>query len=216
MSSKQFENSEGALQSTGDRLLQLLKSRGPQQASVAGGLLGMTSEAARQQFVKLASSGLVVSYSEPRGVGRPVQYWQLTSKGHARFPDTHSELTIQLLESVRQTFGEAAIDKLIDVREQQNLESYRAALSSAQTLAEKLQCLVEVRTREGYMAEYYEEGEGFMFIENHCPICSAATVCQGFCRSELDIFEKVLGAKVERVEHILLEARRCAYRVMFA
>lgn len=214
MSSKQFENSEGTLQSTGDRLLQLLKSRGPQQASVAGGLLGMTSEAARQQFVKLASSGLVVAYSEPRGVGRPAQYWQLTSKGHARFPDAHSELTIQLLDSVRQTFGEAAIDKLIDVREQQNLENYRAALSSAQTLAEKLQCLVEVRTREGYMAEYHEEGEGFIFIENHCPICSAATVCQGFCRSELDIFEKVLDAKVERIEHILLEARRCAYRVM--
>lgn len=173
----------------------------------------MTSEAARQQFVKLANSGLVVAYAEPRGVGRPAQYWQLTSKGHARFPDAHSELTLQLLDSVRQTFGEAAIDKLIDVREQQNLDNYRAALNSAHDLAAKLQCLADIRTREGYMAEYHEDSEGFVFIENHCPICSAATVCQGFCRSELVIFEKVLEAKVERTEHILLQARRCAYRV---
>jgi hypothetical protein len=70
----------------------------------------MTSEAARQQFVKLANAGLVEAYSQTRGVGRPVQLWQLTSKGHGRFSDTHADLTVQLLDAVRETFGPAVIE----------------------------------------------------------------------------------------------------------
>ena len=47
------------------------------------------------------------------------------------------------------------------------------------------------------------------------PICAAAAACQGFCRSELQIFQAVLGEDVQvtRTEHILSGARRCAYRI---
>jgi len=48
-------------------------------------------------------------------------------------------------------------------------------------------------------------------VENHCPICAAAATCQGFCRAERDVFSNVLDARVERTEHILQGARRCAY-----
>jgi predicted ArsR family transcriptional regulator len=66
------------------------------------------------------------------------------------------------------------------------------------------------------MAEVKPDGkDGFLFIENHCPICAAASACQGFCTSELDVFRSVMGTgvTVERSEHILGGDRRCAYRV---
>ncbi len=64
------------------------------------------------------------------------------------------------------------------------------------------------------MADYEEQADGtLLFIENHCPICAAAAACQGFCRAELTLFREVLGAKVERTEHILNGARRCAYTI---
>jgi predicted ArsR family transcriptional regulator len=65
------------------------------------------------------------------------------------------------------------------------------------------------------MAEAWPEGEGYVLVENHCPICVAATACQGFCRSEVDTFREVLGpgASVERTEHIIEGDRRCAYRI---
>jgi predicted ArsR family transcriptional regulator len=173
----------------------------------------MTSEAARQQFVKLANAGLVEAYSQTRGVGRPVQLWQLTSKGHGRFPDTHADLTVQLLDAVRETFGPAAIDQLITVREQQSLQAYTQALSPAQSLQERVQRLADVRTREGYMAEYEAVEGGYLLIENHCPICAAASSCQNFCRSEQQLFEQVLQAKVTRVEHLLSNSRRCVYQI---
>jgi predicted ArsR family transcriptional regulator len=65
------------------------------------------------------------------------------------------------------------------------------------------------------MAEVRRDRGGFLFIENHCPICAAATACQGFCATELDLFRSVLGpgVTVERAEHILSGDRRCAYRI---
>lgn len=208
------EHPGGEHLSTSRRLLHLLKTRGPQQAADAGARLGISAEAARQQFSKLAAEGLVAAFSQPRGVGRPSQLWQLTPQGQAQFPDTHSELTVQLLEMVRETFGEAAIDQLVAKREQKAQALYLAELAAVKGLTERVARLVEIRSAEGYMAEYEHQEDGsLLLIENHCPICAAAAVCQGFCRSEQAVFSTVLNARVERVEHILSQARRCAWRI---
>jgi len=122
---------------------------------------------------------------------------------------------VQMINAVRQVFGEDGVDKLISVRETAMLTGYRQALAGAATLEEQLQRLVQQRSAEGYMAEMRRDGDDFLFIENHCPICAAAQACMGFCRSELELFRQALGegVRVEREEHILLGARRCAYRV---
>lgn len=214
MSRINLENGECTAHSVSDRLLKLLKTHGPQQASEAGKVLGTTGEAARQQFVKLAKDGLVEAKAETRGVGRPVQLWQLTAAGNAHFPDAHAELTAQLLRTVRDKLGEQAMDLLIDSREQETLINYKQAMVGAADLRERVVRLAAIRCHEGYMAEWSEEQDGkFLLVENHCPICTAAAVCQGFCRAELNVFSEVLQARVERSEHILTGARRCAYQI---
>jgi predicted ArsR family transcriptional regulator len=84
------------------------------------------------------------------------------------------------------------------------------------TLAQKVARLAELRSAEGYMAEARDEDGQLLLVENHCPICVAATRCQNFCRSELAIFEAALGpgVAVERIDHIVSGARRCAYRII--
>src|SRR5262245_17296223 len=93
-----------------DRILVLLKTRGPQTAANLAVALDVTVEAARQQLGKLEAEGLVVSTSVPRGVGRPARVWSLTERGNARFPDAHAELTAQLLRTIRAELGEAALE----------------------------------------------------------------------------------------------------------
>lgn len=64
------------------------------------------------------------------------------------------------------------------------------------------------------MADWQEGEDGsILLVENHCPICAAATNCQGFCRAELQVFRAVLGPSVavERSEHIVSGGRRCTY-----
>jgi predicted ArsR family transcriptional regulator len=212
MSSDGLENS---VRPAADRFLVLLKMRGPQTAADLGKATGVTGEAARQQLVRLAAEGLIVSTAEPRGVGRPAQLWGLTEAGNARFPDSHAELTAQLIRSIRTQVGEVVLDRLIDARSAESKATYVAALEGTSDLGERVSRLALARAREGYMAESWAEGEGYLLVENHCPICVAAMACQGFCRAEQDTFREVLGpdVDVERIEHITAGDRRCVYRI---
>lgn len=216
MPSNNLENKLPPTRPVAERLLFLLKTRGPQSAAELGKMIASTSENARQQLNKLKDEGLTEARSESRGVGRPTSIWHLTDAGHRRFPDSHADLTVQLIRTVRENFGEQAIDKLIESREQESRESYRHELKGITDPKERVARLAEIRSREGYMAEWHIEADGsLVLIENHCPICAAATLCQSFCRAELALFREALGPDmlVERTEHIPAGARRCAYRI---
>ena len=215
ITSETLENNPGSEYRGADRYLFTLKTRGPQTSAAIGGAFGISDEAARQQLVKLAREGLVEGVSEANGVGRPTNVWRLTPQGNARFPDTHADLTVQLLDSIRAELGEGALDVLIGARERQTRAAYTAKMAGDQTLAEKVAHLAAIRTAEGYMAECFPNEDGWLLVENHCPICAAASICQGFCRAELQVFQEVLGpdCSVTRTEHILAGARRCAYQI---
>ena len=197
------------------RLLHALKAAGPQSAAAIARRLGVNSPAIRQHLAKLQADGLVAFEDRAAGVGRPRRRWHLTEKGHGRFPDSHAGLALDLIQSVGRIFGEEGLDKLISAREQASLELYSARLGSGD-LRQRLRRLAAIRSEEGYMAEVAAAPDGgFLLSENHCPICVAARACQGLCRSELALFRAVLGpgVEVERTEHILAGARRCAYRI---
>src|SRR5690606_39682805 len=97
--------------------------------------------------------------------------------------------------------------------------AYARRLEGCVTLAQRVAVLAEARSAEGYMCSWREEDAGaFLLIENHCPICAAARACQGFCRSELALFEAVLGPGVDvrRIEHLQSGGLRCTYRISAA
>lgn len=200
---------------TADRILFLLKTRGPAAAASLASALAMTAMGARQHLAALERQGLVAHRDERRSVGRPKRMWSLTAQGHARFPDGHAQMTVELLDAVRAVFGEPGLDRLIAIREAETLSRYRRSLAGAASPAARLRRLAKLRRAEGYMAECRADAAGgFLLVENHCPVCAAARACQGLCRSELALFRALLpDCAVERVEHVLAGARRCAYRV---
>ncbi|MGA8656750.1 MAG: metalloregulator ArsR/SmtB family transcription factor [Chthoniobacterales bacterium] len=215
MSSHDLEKPSLAAMPASDRVLFLLKTRGPQTAAELAVALRITGEAVRQQLLRLSEEGLVSATAEAHGIGRPSQVYGLTPAAQKRFPDTHAELTVQIIDSIKDVLGERALDKLLQARASESLARYGEALRRQPSLEKKIKKLAELRAAEGYMAIWQREGDGYLLIENHCPICAAATACLGFCRSEIEIFRKVLGSKVEveRTEHLLAGARRCAYRI---
>lgn len=133
----------------------------------------------------------------------------------ARFPDSHADITVQLLKSVKSLLGENALNLLIGDREAIVYQKYNKALTGAETLDQKLKILSQKRSEEGYMAEWKKEDDTYYLTENHCPICAAATECQGFCRSELNNFRQLLGPEynIERTEYILDSGKRCTYKI---
>lgn len=202
--------------STSDQILLLLKSRGPMSTATLAATLHTTAEGMRQQIQKLVSAGLVQgTVDAPAGVGRPGRAWGLTAAGHARFPDRHGDLTRTLIESVRTVFGEAGLERLITQREEDSRASYLQACAGMTALEPRLRTLAALRDQEGYMARLERDGADWLLVEDHCPICVAAQSCQGFCRSELDLFRAVAGpgGDLRREEHLIAGARRCVYRI---
>ena len=200
--------------STSDRVLFHLKSRGAASAQDIADTFGLTHMGAHKALQGLACAGLAECEDVAEGRGRPKHLYRLTEAGHERFPDRHAELTVELLDTIRKVFGEDGLEQLVSAREHEQRARY-AELEDL-PLEVKAEKLAEMRAREGYMARVETTAAGdLMLIEDHCPICAAAKSCRGFCRSELEIFQSVLGpeAEVSREEHALSGGRRCTYRI---
>lgn len=199
-----------------DTILAKLKRQGAMTSGDLAKVLNMTSMGARQHLLRLERKKLVCNFLERASIGRPKQMWRLTELGHQRFPDRHSDLTLQLLDSVNSVFGEQGLAQLVSVREQEVLSKYRKALKHCKTLVSKVSVLALIRSDEGYIASVEKvSDQHYVLIENHCPICVAASQCQSLCRSELVIFQQCLGDKytVERSEYLLAGDRRCSYKI---
>lgn len=201
-----------------EQILGRLKTRGPQSVKILASQLGMTTMGVRQHLADLQRRDLVVQTSETRQTrGRPVHLWKLTANGHRHFPDSHAALSVQLLTTLREELGQTHLHRLIDANGQHQQRRYEQALdASGATLADKVRALTELRNEEGFMAEVRLLPDGWLLIENHCPICAAAETCQQICQSELDMFRSLLAnhAYVERVDHLFAGARRCAYKII--
>ncbi len=197
-------------------IIDILKREDPQDAATLAGRLGLSAMAVRQHLYALRDDRLVTYEEQSRPFGRPAKLWRLTPAADDFFPDGHADLTIDLIQAMKRAFGSKGLDQLLAVRSRAQVETYGKRVKPEDTLPKRLTALAALRTKEGYMAAARKSADGgYLLVENHCPICSAAAACTGLCGAELEVFKKVLGddVAVERIDHILAGARRCAYRV---
>jgi predicted ArsR family transcriptional regulator len=197
------------------RIVEMLKRADSATAQELAEQFSTTTTAVRQHLDALEHAGLVERFEGPIvGRGRPAIRWRTTPLSQELFPDRHGELTVELLESIRTRLGEDALQQVIDQRASEQLQSYRAALDG-KPVAVRVRALADRRTQEGYIAEAIADGDSWLLVEHHCPICVAATSCQGLCRSELEVFQQALGPEVtvRREQHLLSGDTRCAYRI---
>ncbi len=113
--------------------MQRLKTRGPQSVKILSKQLDMTTMGVRQHLAELESKGLVGQTQEERQTrGRPVHLWKLSAAGHGRFPDMHSQTTIELIDVIRSTLGEQSLNQLIDQRSEEIEAQYREQLGATE------------------------------------------------------------------------------------
>jgi len=197
-------------------ITKLLKTEGPIDSAQLAARLGLTAMAVRQHLYALQREGLVAAEERPVPIGRPAKFWRLTREADHLFPEAYAELSVALIDSVKDAFGEEGLERVLTSRCARQRTDYARQIKPADPLARKLRNLAKLRTEEGYMAEIKKEDDGsFLLVENHCPICAAANACQGFCSTELDLFRSVLGlgVTVERAEHIIKGDHRCVYKI---
>src|SRR6185312_4648291 len=136
-----------------DKILFLLKTRGPATAVALAKVLRITPMGVRQHLARLVADGLVTHGDERRGVGRPKRHWRLTEKAALRFPDTHAQMTVEILGAAKPVFGVRGLDRLIRQRERETLARYKAAMRGARSVAERTEHILAGARRCAYRIE---------------------------------------------------------------
>jgi predicted ArsR family transcriptional regulator len=166
--------------------------------------LEVNPTAAHQQIAILQRQGLVAMSIVRRPKGRPTHLWSLTEKAEGLFPQAYGSMALSLLRAIRAAEGDLKIDILFALRTRELAARYRKRLSGKSPIAE----LARIREGEGYMARPSRQG----LIEQHCPIAAIAREFPQACRWEQKLFERVLGYRLDRTEHIASGGRACVYR----
>lgn len=202
---------------TNFRILEILKWEGPSSQENLAKKLELSTMAVSKHLTQFLNEGLVEYEEKKRERGRPVKYWKPTAKADEFFPNSHAGLAVSLLESAHKAFGDDAVATLLNEHTSKKVRQYMEELEPFPGLEERVQKYAEIRHREGYLAECQSGEKGEMvLIENHCPVCDVAKVCQEICESELSVMKTLFGLDVhiQRTEHIQNNERRCAYSIV--
>ena len=98
---------------TRETTLSLLLKEGESSASNLASSLGISVQAMRRHLRNLQEDGLVKANQISSGPGRPSKVWQLTSEGENTFNRGNEQFALDLLNSVKRTFQEESIEKIL-------------------------------------------------------------------------------------------------------
>ena len=205
------------LPTTRRAILNLLKRRGPLDASEIATALSLTAAAVRQQLSRLEEDGLIrheqAAPEESTRRGRRRHVYQLTTAAETLYPKRYGDLTTELLGYLG---GPQApqVDELFEQRRQRRVAG-ALPRTSGLSFDEQVAVLTSILDEDGYLAEAERLPDGSWRITEHN--CAILTVAHGFsqaCSSELSFIREALpGADVRRVAHIMDGAHVCAYLV---
>jgi len=195
------------------RILMLLKEHGELTADELANLLGISAVAVRRHLTKLESDQLVTYQEVQRGMGRPSYVYRLGEAAADFFPRRYEELAVNVLETIRELYGGAAIDAIFRMRTSHVIEKYRRQVNG-KSLDTRLDQLTRLREADGYMSTWDSNPNGtYVLREANCPIFHVAEGCETACDHDLVMLTDLLEADVVRTSHLAKGDGACCYEV---
>jgi predicted ArsR family transcriptional regulator len=177
--------------------------------------LKVTKEAIRQQLALLDQEGWIKK--EPAGKpegrsGRPTLRYAITAAGDHVFPKAYDALAVELLETVGEKLGPAALRKLLEAFTENRVKNW-APLLKGKTLEEKLKALRELYLAKDPFTSVEKTPEGYRLIENNCPFLNVASRQPALCSVSVSMLTRLLGVQVTREEKFQSGDGRCVFLV---
>jgi DeoR family suf operon transcriptional repressor len=167
----------------------------------------------RRHLRSLEEEGLVEASPAPEGPGRPSNLWHLTAAGRRQFPNGSEHFALGLLSSMASSLPADMVDQLLKRQAAEKAADYRRLIGDGD-LQHRLERLVELRRREGYVAEFRPnpDGEGWVISEFHCSVMKIAEQFPCVCDQELQLIRHTFpDCGVERVHWLLDGGHACGF-----
>lgn len=188
---------EQKMNSTKDKILELLKKTGFMSVNDLTEQLNITHMAIRKHLTQLEKDALIQTSELKQPMGRPLQLYSITEKGERLFPKNYEGITLEFLHDLEKMYGKESIDKLFKKREERLTEEISARLTNLSP-SDKVKELVHIQNEKGYMADFTQPDENvFEIVEHNCPILAVAMEYTVACSCETKMLQDVL--KTEKV-----------------
>ncbi len=183
-------------------VIRALKLSGRKSTAALARELGAVPMTVKRHCEELCRLGYLERLRAPRPeVGRPEVAYRLSARAERLFPGPGQALALELLDGLRELFGEAAVDRLLYHHFQQVLERWQPRMARAGALVDKAALLCTLREKEGHCCRCrFEPEKGLWIEEYHHPLAPVFRTYPHAVGMELKVLEALLGARVERRE----------------
>jgi predicted ArsR family transcriptional regulator len=192
---------------TRERILYLLRRKGPQTAQELSHVLDISVNAVRQHTSCLQGAGLIESQDRRQKKGRPGHEYVLRPKSEDAFPKGYKDMAMSLLDAAKAIGGDELVHKLVLHRRNQVFEEYARAIRGL-PLQEKLARIAQGQDERGYLAHVEQIDDVQALIQCNCPIQELSQCFPEFCESERKMYEELLGREVE-LEQCRAQGAQC-------
>lgn len=202
------------MQSTRERILNILKERG--QATVDGlsQELGLTAVTVRHHLDILRGEGLIASplIHRRKTPGRPQYVYTLADKAASFFPKRYGQLTNLILDELRSRLSPAEMDQLMrDIGER---IASQANLSGKGGFETRLTAAIDFLNELGYMARWEEQDDGdYTLHVANCPYEAVSHQDHQICAIDMTLLTHLLGTQPQRVSWSAQGDQDCSYLI---
>ena len=172
----------------------------------------VTPNAIRRHLKELEAGQLIEYGREQRGRGAPTFAYRLTGAGEALFPKRYAEQLTHVLNYLAQRSGRDEVRRFFDEQFRSQAESLLPQLRGS-TFPERVQAVVELLQRQGFMAEWSVVGGTVRIAEHNCAVQAIAEKYPELCDAEADFLRGILETDVQRGAHIPQGCNACEYAV---
>ena len=202
---------------TRDAALSVLLREGEATAGQLAAALGVSVQVMRRHLRSLQDDGLVEASAPHEGPGRPSNVWHLTAEGQGRFPDGSETFALGLLHTLTESLPADTVEQVLRQQAEEKAADYRHQIGGG-PLGQRIERLVELRRREGYVAECRRdddsEGPAWVISEFHCSVMRIAEQYPVVCDQELRLIRHTFpDCAVERVHWRLEGGHSCGFLI---
>lgn len=188
--------------------------KGPLSAAGIARQLHFTREAARQQLALLEQDGWVArERTVGRGRGRPAMTYTLTQVGDHLFPKNYDALSLTLVDTVAEQFGDEALTKLLTALTDQQVQYWEGKLQG-KSLAERVRALKGIYFVDDPFTSVKKDRHGYMLVEHNCPYLNLAMRRPRLCSVTVSTLTRLLGVRVVREKRFQDGDGRCTFRIL--
>lgn len=174
--------------------------------------LDISGEGVRQHLLQLEKEGWVNRNSENNGIGRPVLQYRLTTAGEHLFEKNYDHLTIEVLDTLSNTLGEAALKDLLSAMIEQRIHQWERKLDGL-NIEERLNALKDFYKKDDSYMEIENKNHVYSLIERNCPFHNVALQRPILCSVSVSVLTHLLGCSVKREKRLQNGDGCCVFQV---